>query len=77
MRANKLMEFQGNYADIEDTFDEIIGGFMTDLFGAIDPMIDLDIHYDAVQDFQDAAEVANGMQNGKATAPLGIPSEIR
>ena len=48
MGAMKLMEFQGNYDDIEDTFKEIIGEFMNDSFEKINPRIDLDIHYEVI-----------------------------
>ena len=40
------------------------------------PRSDLDMRYEAVQDFQNAAKVSRGMKNGKATTPWGIPSEI-
>ena len=76
MSAPKMMEFKGEYDDIENTFNEIINEFMHDTCERISPLSDLEIHTQAVQDFQDAVKVSRGMKNGKATTPLGIPSEI-
>ena len=69
MSANKLMEFQSNYDDIEVNVKETIGEFMTDTYESINPRTDLDIDYEAVPDLQDAAKVSRGMKNGKATPP--------
>ena len=49
---------------------------MNDTYEKINPRTELDIHFEAVQDFQDATKVARGMKNGKATTHWGIPSEI-
>ena len=76
MNAKQLLEFKREYDDIEETFDEIINEFMNDTYEKINPLSDLEIHTQAVQDFKDAIKVARGMKNGKATTPWGIPSEI-
>ena len=62
MSFKKLIEFQCECDDIEIKFNEIIGEFMNDSYKHINPRIDLDIHYEVVQDFQDAAKVANGIR---------------
>ena len=49
---------------------------MNDNYEKISPLTDLEIHTQAIQDFQDAVKVSRGMKNGKATTPWGIPSEI-
>ena len=76
MSAKHMMEFKCEYDDIEKTFNEIINEFMNDTYEKINPFSDLEIHTQAVQDFQDAIKVARGMKNDKATTPSGIPSEI-
>ena len=76
MSAKKLIEFKGEYDDIENTFNEIINEFMNDTYARINQFSDLEIQTQAVQDFQDAVKVSRGMKHGKAITPWGIPIEI-
>ena len=75
MSANKLTEFQCEYDDTENTFNEIVEELMSDNYEKISPLTDLEIHAQAIHDFQDAVKVSRGMKNGKATPPWGIPNE--
>ena len=68
MIAKKLMELEGNN-ELVATFAEIVGEFMNDTHEKISPRADLDIHYEAVEDLREAAEVSRGMKHGKATPP--------
>ena len=70
------MEFDNKYDDIEKHFNQIMDEFAEERYENVNPMSELELHQQAIDDFQNIQKMSRGMKNGKATTPWGIPAEV-
>ena len=76
MEAKLLMEFDNKYDDIEKHFNQILDEFAEERYENVNPMSELELHQQAIDDFKNIQKMSRGMKNGKATTPWGIPAEL-
>ena len=76
MEAKLLMEFDNKYDDIEKHFNQIMDEFAKERYENVNPMSELELHQQAIDDFKNIQKMSRGMKNGKATTPWGIPAEV-
>ena len=76
MEAKMLMEFDNKYDDIEKHFNQIMDEFAEERYENLNPMSELELHQQAIDDFKNIQRMSRGMKNGKATTPWGIPAEV-
>ena len=76
MEAKMLMEFDNKYDDIEKHFNQIMDEFAEEIYENLNPMSELELHQQTIDDFKNIQRMSRGMKNGKATTPWGIPAEV-
>ena len=50
--------------------------FADEKFENLNPMSELELHQQTIDDFKNIQRMSRGMKNGKATTPWGIPAEV-